>query len=299
MRDCPIETLQPAELTLAGPKRDIAICASPTLLATAVLTNENTFDVSTDSLILNMLYSLKKACGDAPGFENSEFFVLLTEPADILPKEKYDLMIRLDELQIKNNYYGVQYTYMEWEAFTQVHYVAKWSVRDLSGNILDSHTDRDLFSCSSGVHAARSEAILHLPGVNDAWWDMGIAVAGNYAERLVPQWQTGTRKVYMINKFADLSQQAYVAMQNNRYAMAFDIWEEMLMTYPKNGKNKAKSRITHNMAVACEFENSLDEALRWIQSSVNRSSNTANNAYLRLLKERKAQVFLLDQQLDQ
>ncbi len=300
MRECPIETLQPAKLVFTGQNRNIAICASPVLFSDALLTNERTAGVPADSLIWNILYSLKSSWETAPGFEDVKISVFMASGNEPLPDStEYDLIADLDKLQLKNTYYGEQYNYQAWEAFMHVYYIAEWSVRDKSGRLLDDHTDRDLIVWPSGVRSTQAEAVFHLPGITDAWWDTGIAIARNYAERITPQWQTDYRDVYMINKFSDLSQQAYTAMQNNGYGRAFNIWEEMLLSCRKKGQSKIKSQITYNMAVACEFNNSLNDALYWIQRSVNYSSSTTNNNYLRILKERMTQSILLDQQLPQ
>lgn len=298
MRNCPIETLQPAKLAFPGEKRSIAVCASPTLLSDAIMSNESTSGVAADSLIMNILYSLQKFWKSAPGFEESNFSVFLTKDVDASAFSGYDLVARLDRLQVKNSFYGEQYSYYEWEAYMHVHYVAEWSVRDRSGKLLDDYVDRDLIVWPSGIRSGKSEAVLNLPSVDDAWWDMGIAMAQTYAERIVPQWERGLRSIYMINKFPDLSEQAYTSMQNDGYERAFNIWEEMLLSCRKKGQKKIKSQIACNMAVAFEFRNQLDQALYWIRRSLNYSQNSFTKSYLNLLEERQKNSLQLDQQIN-
>jgi hypothetical protein len=296
LRHCPIETLQPAKLTFEGSKSNIAICAPQTILSEAINTNATATGIHADSLIANILFSLQNFWKEAPGFENAQFFVHIIKNDEVPAFSNFDMMANLDGLQVTNTYYGQQYGFFEWEAYLYVQYVAKWSIRNQSGNLIDEYTDRDLMVWPSGLHAGKAEAVENLPDVKDAWWDMGIALAKNYAARVVPQWQTGIREIYMINKFPELSQQAYRAMQNNGYARAFDIWENMLLSCRKNGQKKTKSQITYNMAVAYEFQNQLDEAIYWAQRSANLNLKHKNIDYLRLLRERKQQQTQLDQQ---
>ena len=97
----------------------------------------------------------------------------------------------------------------------------------------------------------------------------------------------------MINKFPELSQKAYTAMQNNGYARAFDIWENMLLSC-RNRHKKTKSQIAFNMAVACEFQNQLDQAIDWAQRAVNLNGKPRTVNYLHLLNERTQHQVKLD-----
>jgi hypothetical protein len=298
MRDCRIETLQPAQLATGEQKDNIAIYASQELLSETISSNDGVLGIPADSLILNILYSLKTEWEIAPGFENSNFSVFLLDSTDSLPNlSDYDVTVRLERMQIRNTYYAEQFGYMEWEAYLHVYCLARWIVSGKNG-LFDEYSDRDLMVWPSGICLSQSEAVLKLPNIYDAWWDAGIMMAKNYIGRITPQWETGIRNIFMINKFSDLSAQAYSAMQNNGYGRAFNIWEEMLLACRKKGQKKMKSRITYNMAVAREFEDRLDEALSLIKKSVNENSGTANNYYLRLLTQRKNQSTQLDQQIN-
>lgn len=296
MRNCPIETLQPARLTIEGPKKNIALCASQTLLADAIMSNENAIDVPADSLIANILFSLKHSWEEAPGYGDAKFFIYITKNDQLPGASNFDLVAQLDKLQVNNTYYGQEYSFYEWEAYLHVQYAAKWSIRDKSGALVDEYTDRDLIVWPSGIRVGKAEAVMNLPDINDAWWDMGIAIARSYAARIVPQWRTGERNIFMINKFPELSLQAYTAMQNNSYVRAFDIWENMLLSCRKNGQKRTKSQITYNMAVACEFQNQLDQAIQWTQKSANLKRKSKTVSYLNLLRERQQQQMLLNQQ---
>ncbi len=296
MRNCPIETLQPARLTIEGSKKNIAICASQTLLSDAILSNESAMGVSADSLIANILFSLQHSWEKAPGYEDAKFFIYITKNDELPGTSNFDLVARLDRLQVNNTYYGQEYSYYEWEAYLHVQYAAKWSIRDKSGALIDEYTDRDLIVWPSGICVGKAEAVMNLPDIKDAWWDMGIALAQNYAARIVPQWQTGIRNIYMVNKFPELSQQAYTAMQNDSYVRAFNIWENMLLSCRKSGQKRTKSQITYNMAVACEFQNQLDQAIQWAQKSANHKRKSKIVDYLNLLRERQKQQIQLNQQ---
>lgn len=298
VRQCPIETLQPAKLVLPEPKQRVAIYASAALLSSAIRSNEIRSAVYADSLTLNVLYSLQRFWQKSPGFENTDFHVAMA--ADVLANSsEFDLIVRLDRMQAKNTYYGEQITYLDWETYLHVNYVAEWLIYDRQGQLVDTYVERDLIVWESGIRQGQSEALAALPNVNDAWWDMGIEIAKNYAARVSPYWAMGMRSVYMINKFPELSRRAYLSMQKQGYHRAFNIWDEMLLLCRKRGHRKTKSRIAYNMAVACEFENEIDRALYWAQRSTGFSQHSANTEYLNSLLERQAQRLQLDQQINQ
>jgi len=297
MRHCPIETLQPAKVTLEGSKKNIAICAPETLFSEAIISNGSVTNLPTDSLISNILISLQHFWENAPGYEESQitFHILKNDELPKIPN--LDMMVQLEKLQIKNTYYGQEYTYVEWEAYLHVNYAAQWTIRNASGMLLDEYTDRNLMEWNSGIRSGKNYAVMNLPVVKDAWWDMGIVIAKNYAVRILPRWQTGMRPIYMINKYPELSQQAYTAMLNNGYVRAFDVWENMLIHCRKRGQKKTKSRINYNMAVAWEFQNQLDEAIYWAQRSANLYMHSRTVNYLNLLRERRQDQIKLDRQV--
>ena len=296
VRNCPIETLQPAKVTFESPGKNIAICTPQTLLSDAMMSNDGATSVSADSLIKNILFSLQHSWKETPGYEDANFYTCVTNGDELPGASNFDLVVRLDQLQVKNTYYGQEYSYYEWEAYLHVQYAAKWSIRNKSGELIDDYTDRDLIVWPSGIRSSKSDAVMNLPDIKDAWWDMGIALAENYAARIAPQWQSGVRNIYMINKFPELSQRAYTAMQNDSYARAFDIWENMLLSCRKSGQKRIKSQITYNMAVACEFQNQLGQALYWIQRSANISHKYMTVNYLNILRKREQQQLQLDMQ---
>jgi len=297
MRYCPIETLQPAKITIESPqKKNIVICASQTLLTEAIISNNTSSVLPTDSLIANILFSLLQLWRQAPGYEDAQISFLILKNNEPHNASEFDLMVQLERLQIRNAYHAQEYSYREWEAYLYVYYSSKWTMYNASGTLLDEYSDRNVMDWRSGMRTGKMAAVMNLPVVKDAWWDMGIVIARNYAERILPRWQTDTRNIYMINKFPELSKQAYNAMQNNGYVRAFDIWENMLMQCRKRGQKKTKSRINYNMAVAWEFQNQLDEAIYWTQQSAALYKHSRTVNYLNLLRERKQNQIKLDQQ---
>ena len=296
-RSLPIETLQPARLDFEGARKNIAISSSPTLLSEATLLSDNTVSVPADSLIANILFSLQLFLKELPGYDDANLSTYTAISDEQAEYSNYDLLIQLDRLQISNAYYGQQYGFFEWEAYLYVHYAVNWSIRNASGSLIDNYSDRDDIIWRSGIHIGKSEAVDNLPSIKDACWDTGIAIAQRYADRIAPRWQTGARRIYMVNKFPDLSLLAYKAMQNDAYMRAFDIWESMLFSCRKRGQKKTKSQITYNMAVAYEFQNQLEQALYWAQRSANLNMKTRTANYIRLLKERQQYKEQLDKQL--
>ena len=296
-RSCFIETLQPASLSLPDQKQSIAVCASSSLLSKSILSNAGTFGIHADSLVMNILQSVKVFWEQSSGFEDASISLFVTEP-DVKPDvSNFDLVAYIEQVHFRNTYYAEQYYYLGWETFFHVLYTADWSIYDKTGKLLDEYSDRDLIVWPSGIHQGKAEAVMRLPLLYDTWWDTGIALARSYANRISPQWKTDTRTIYMINKFPDLSERAHVAMQNDAYGRASNIWEEMLIACRKNGQKNIKSQITYNIAVSCEFENRLDDAVTWVEQSMKYSKNAVNTGYLQLLKKRQQQSLLLDQQL--
>jgi hypothetical protein len=296
IRHCPIETLQPAIVILETPKNNIAICASHELLSESVKSNESAINFPVDSLMKNILFTLQHFWEKTPGYENTQFFIYILPTDTLIGASNFDMAVWLDQLKIQNTYYGQEYSWTEWEAYLHVLYRAKWSIHNASETLLDEYSDYNLMEWSSGIRGGKAQAVANLPDLKDAWWDMGIVVARNFADRILPRWQTDVREIYMVNKFPELSQQAYTAMQNHGYARAFNIWENMLLSCRKHGQKRNKSHITYNMAVAWEFQNELDEAIYWAQKSANLYKITKTANYLKLLRERKQHQEKLDLQ---
>ena len=297
IRYCPIETMQPSKLTFEDSKENISIVAPYALLRDAIVSNEGTKGLPEDSLINNILFTLKQFWENAPGYEDSKYVTrIMQDDEQIQFPCEHDFIVQLERLQIKNNYYGKQYSYYQWEAYLYSHYAAKWTIRNKSGILIDEYTDSDLIEWSSGICSDKAEAVNNLPTVKDVWWDLGIIAAERYFARIVPQWQTGRRSIYMVNKYSELSQLAYSAMQKDSYYRAFNVWETMLLSCRKRGQKKIKSQITHNMAVACEFQNQLEQAIYWAQQSTNLKQNNRTVNYLNILKKREQDRIKLDNQ---
>jgi len=307
IRHCPIETLQPAHVILAPPKTDIVISAPQTVLTNIIISAPRTLlsdavishqlvNLPTDSIVANIMFSLMQLWSHAPGYEDAQITFQIPKNDETPKYSNYDLLVQLESLQIKNTYYGQEYSFLEWIAYLFVYYTAQWTITNASGILLDEYTDHNLMEWNSGMRSGKEEAVMSLPNVYDAWWDMGIVIARNYANRILPRWQTDTRMIYMINKFPELSKQAYSAMLNDGYARAIDIWDNILLQCRKRGQKKTKSRIVYNIAVAWEFQNQLDEAIHWTQQSAALKKHPITVNYLNLLNERKQNQIKLDQQ---
>jgi hypothetical protein len=295
IRECPIETLQPAKITLEAPRQSVAVFASPDIFSESFLINKMTDDMRTDSLILNLLYSLKYFMEQAPGFENTEVSVFLAAQ-DSVPKD-HDWFVGLNRLPVRNISYGGE--------SLEVRCVAAWSIYNRDTSFTDKYIDvyaqvwKSDEDISGGAGDSEYELTDKLPSIEDAWWDLGITVARACAAYLTPHWQREMRGIYMINRFPDLSVAAYAAMQNEDYDGAFAVWEKMLTLCSRKGQKNTKRQITYNMAIACEYLNLPDEAIRWAQRSVDHAPAAASYRYLEFLEERKEQAPILDKQINQ
>ena len=103
----------------------------------------------------------------------------------------------------------------------------------------------------------------------------------------------------MVNKYPELSQMAYTAMLNDGYVRAFNIWETMLLSCRKKGQKKRKSQITHNLAVSCEYQNQLEQAIHWAKQSTTLKQKNRTVNYLKLLQKREQDRIKLDIQTGQ
>ena len=296
-RNIPIETMEPSKFTFEGSKKNIAITTPRSLLLEAMTSNELARNVPADSLISNILFSLKSYWEKAPGYEDSNFFIyIMQEGEEISFPSNFDIIVQLERLQIRNNYYGQQFIYNQWEAYLFVRYLARWTIRDKSGTIINEHSSTDLIEWASGIHDTKADAVNNLPHINDAWWDLGIVIARKYYSHILPQWQKGTREIYMLNKYPELSQLAYTAMQNESYVRAFNIWETMLLSCRKKGQKDTKSQITHNLAVSYEYQNQLDQAIYWAKQSTKLKKRYRTVNYLNLLQKREEDIVKLNVQ---
>ena len=289
-----IETLHPAQITFEEHPQTIIINAPHTLLAEAIDSNTTAAGLPADSLIANILYSLKHSWEETLGYENTQFVVQITNDNESHIETPYDLLIRLEELNLRNMYYGNQYGFIEWEAYLYVQYSIKWSIRNSAGRIVDEYANIDMMFFPSGIFDNKAAAVENLPNVKDAWWDLGIMLAQKYYARVAPQWRTDERRIYMVNKFPELSISAHKAMQNNSYAGAFDIWETMLLSCHKKRHKGARSQITYNLAVASEYQNQLEQAISWAKQSETLRQKYRTRYYLYTLRERERQQKILD-----
>jgi hypothetical protein len=296
MRKIPIETLQPAKVFFEGSTKNIAICASKTLFADAIANHLEAKSIPADSLVENILFSLKTLWEQAPGYENSQFSVYIADEPPV--NSDFDITVYLEKLQITNKYYGQQYDFFEWEAYIYVVYIAKWLIYYKSGEQIDAYTKDDMIVLQSGIYDTKAKAVESLPDARDAWWDLGIVLAQDYITRVTPQWQKGTRYIYMVNKFPELSMLAYRAMETDNYVRAFDIWETMLMSCRKRGQKQTKSQIIYNMAIACEFQNYLEQAVDLTEKSASLKQKYITGSYLKLLKNRQEYQSILDRQFN-
>ena len=135
IRYCPIETLQSAKVIFESSGKNIAICAPQTLFSDAIMSNDGAMSVPADSLIANILFSLQHAWKEASGYEDTNFYTYVLNGNELPGASNFDMVVRLDKLQVKNTYYGQEYSYFEWEAYLHVQYAAKWSIHSKSGQI--------------------------------------------------------------------------------------------------------------------------------------------------------------------
>ncbi|MDR1666290.1 MAG: tetratricopeptide repeat protein [Bacteroidales bacterium] len=295
MRECPVETLQPAQISFDSLRRSIAVYAPSGLFDLSVSSNEGTAAIAADSLVYNLLYSVKSYLEQSPGFQKTRVEVFLADHPTEIPVA-CDWYIGFSHLELHNSTYARPHVFFpSWTVYLQVRSAIVCSVgRD--EQVLHSFEKHDLLEWSATIGAGDDPA-LYLPSVADAWWDTGIAIARACTDHIAPHWQEEWRPVFMISRFPDDSALAYTAMKDGNYARAYEMWDEMLISCRKRGQKRMKSRILHNMAVTLEMQDRIEDAVQQVRQSIRYSSLPENREYLRLLLQRLSQKTELDKQI--
>jgi hypothetical protein len=124
--------------------------------------------------------------------------------------------------------------------------------------------DQNFFSDSrswNNTGTSRTTAQQGLISIERAVADAGYYAGEQYAERISPLWTRVSRKYF--KKGNDEMERAARYAQSNDWKGAAEIWQKLT----NNSDPKIAGRATYNMAVACEMDGNLDEALNWAKTS--------------------------------
>ncbi len=112
-----------------------------------------------------------------------------------------------------------------------------------------------------------------------------------YGMRLKPFEKTIFRPYYV--QGTDNFLEAQAKIENNNLPEAISLWKKEL----SNDKSKIRAMACHNLAVAYEYLEDLEEALDWAQKSYEHQKNKDSKLYMGELKQRMSRNLLVQQQL--
>ncbi|MDI3322581.1 DUF6340 family protein [Pinibacter soli] len=166
-----------------------------------------------------------------------------------------------------------------------------WRIYDpATKSILDEYVvGRSLNFAGSGINPL--EAASALAGRKEAVKDAGNKGGAIYANRVVPYWLRVYRDYFVRGNenFKIAKRKA----QSGNWDGAADIWKKE----SASSDRKAAGRACYNMAIICEINGYLDDAIEWTQKSYEDYNVKIALKYLNILRSRKREEDLLNYQL--
>ncbi len=156
-----------------------------------------------------------------------------------------------------------------------------WRIYDPSErNILDEDAiSRQLSYYGKGINPV--VAANALIGRKDAVKEVGDKTGHAYALRLIPYWIRVTRDYYV--KGSDNFVIAKRKAQTGNWNEAGELWKRETT----NPVGKIAGRACYNMAIICEINGELDNAIQWAQKSYENYNNRLALNYVNILRNRK------------
>lgn len=174
---------------------------------------------------------------------------------------------------------------------SRMNVTAGWRIyNNKSENIADEFRSTDYLNFS-GQGFTQAEALAALPPKYDALIKTGIVAGQHYGKRITPLWVIESREYY--NKGNDELKKAALKAQHKNWQEAAEIWKKEAL----NSDKKIAGRACYNMAVFCETNGNFDIALEWAQKANKEFGNKKAKQYIKLIKERMHQRYILKQQM--
>ena len=165
-----------------------------------------------------------------------------------------------------------------------------WRIYDPSGKIIldEIAITRDLTFSSTGLTPAIAAAALK--DRKEAVKEVGANAGAAFASRILPYKIRVTREYYVkgTNNFKTAMRKA----RTGNWDEAGELW----MKETNNHSAKIAGRACYNMAIISEIKGSLDVALEWGRKSYEDYNNKNALRYINILKNRKANLQLLNEQ---
>lgn len=131
-------------------------------------------------------------------------------------------------------------------------------------------------------------------------YENSIQLADHLVDFFIPKWETQERLLF--RDFPDKIEEAQQSINKNMWENAFNVWR---IAFNKTNNKKKKLRYASNMALACEYMDDVELALKWINASNDLLSDKDNDElakyiryYKEIIKERAKNVPTLKKQLN-
>ncbi|MGN6438602.1 MAG: DUF6340 family protein [Agriterribacter sp.] len=166
-----------------------------------------------------------------------------------------------------------------------------WRIYDPVGRIIldEFPITSHLNFYGKGINPAAAAAALLAR--KDAVKETGAKAGEAYALRIVPYRSRVTRDYYV--RGTDQFRTARRKAQTGNWDGAADIWQQET----SNPKAKVAGRACYNMAIICEINGELDQAIAWAQKAYEQYNNKLALRYIRLLEGRKVRDEILSDQV--
>ncbi len=166
-----------------------------------------------------------------------------------------------------------------------------WRIYDPKSKfILDEYYTADQISYS-GAGNSPLNTIEAIANRKEAIKQLSNQLGYLYVNRILPYWITVTRDYYI--KGNSNFKMAKRRAQTGNWEQAGKLWEQET----KNKKRKIAGRAYYNMAIINEINGDMDAAIQWAQKSYEDYNNKLALKYVNMLKYRKQQNYLLNDQL--
>lgn len=165
-----------------------------------------------------------------------------------------------------------------------------WRIYDPKERIyLDEYAVRkDITFSGRGINpVAALGAIINR---NEALKDVSNRTGHQYAFRIIPYWIRVSRDYYV--KGTDNFKTGKRKAQTGNWKGAAELWKKETTS----SSNKIAGRACYNMAIMCEINGELDLAIEWAQKAYENHGNRLALQYVNILKNRKGNEQVLEQQ---
>ena len=225
-----------------------------------------------------------------------------TEVEKICKENNADALITLETFDSDNQHRsavrkvtrkidGVDKEVDEFTEFLDVYVDAGWRVYDPKTKaVIDQSTFRDM----KGFDAhdwTPDGARRKLPHQRAATNEAGLFAGTRYAARISPVWVKVSRTYYI--KGHDDFKLAKNKVRTSDWEGAMTLWEK----HTGDSDEKIAGYACYNMALGCEVNGKLSDALNWAKKSYEIYPKSSSRAYINVITQRQVDAKRLDEQL--